>query len=76
MNNLASTYRKQGRCDDAEKLEVQVIETAMTKLGADHPNCEAFVGRSQRMNIACLAFTWKAQYRSAEAIDLHFPRVL
>jgi hypothetical protein len=62
MANLASTYRKQGRWDDAEKLEVQVIEKRKTKLGADHPDTLT--------SMANLAFTWKAQDRSAEAIVL------
>ena len=34
MANLASTYRNQGRWKEAEKLEVQVMETRKTKLGA------------------------------------------
>lgn len=28
MNNLAPAYRDQGRCKEAEKLEVQVTETS------------------------------------------------
>jgi tetratricopeptide repeat protein len=35
MANLASTYRHQGRWEEAEKLEIQVMETRKTKLGAD-----------------------------------------
>ncbi|KAF4615876.1 hypothetical protein G7Y89_g15240 [Cudoniella acicularis] len=42
MANLASTYRNQGRWDEAEELEVQVMETRKTKLGADHPDKFAF----------------------------------
>jgi hypothetical protein len=38
MANLASTSRDQGRWEEAETLEVQVIETSKTKLGADHPD--------------------------------------
>jgi hypothetical protein len=38
MGNLTSTYRSQGRWEEAEKLAVQVIETLQTKLGADHPS--------------------------------------
>jgi pentatricopeptide repeat protein len=38
MANLASTYRKQGRWEEVEKLFVQVMETSKTKLGADHPS--------------------------------------
>ena len=37
MANLASTYRNQGRWEEAEQLEVQVMETSKTKLGEDHP---------------------------------------
>ncbi|KAK3367283.1 hypothetical protein B0T24DRAFT_509941, partial [Lasiosphaeria ovina] len=36
MANLASTYSKQGRWEEAEKLELQVMETSKAKLGADH----------------------------------------
>jgi hypothetical protein len=37
MAYLALTYRNQGRWE-AEKLEVQVMETRKTKLGANHPD--------------------------------------
>ncbi|SPO03831.1 related to D-ribulokinase [Cephalotrichum gorgonifer] len=36
MGNLASTLWNQGRWEEAERLEVQVMETRKTKLGADH----------------------------------------
>jgi hypothetical protein len=42
MANLASTYRDQGRWEEAEKLEVQVMETRNTKLGEDHPDTPPF----------------------------------
>jgi hypothetical protein len=38
MDNLALTYKKQGRWDTAEELEVKVMETIKKKLGADHPD--------------------------------------
>ncbi len=38
MANLASTLWSQGRWTEAETLEVQVMETRKTKLGADHPS--------------------------------------
>jgi hypothetical protein len=38
MAHLASTLREQGRWEEAEQLELQVVETSKTKLGADHPN--------------------------------------
>jgi len=38
INNLASTYRNQGRWKEAEELEVQVIETRKGVLDAEHPD--------------------------------------
>jgi len=36
MGNLVLIYRNQGRLDKVEKLEVEVMETSKTKLGADY----------------------------------------
>ncbi|KAM4055166.1 tetratricopeptide repeat domain-containing protein [Hirsutella rhossiliensis] len=36
MANLALTHRKQGRWKEAEKLEVQVMETRQRVLGEEH----------------------------------------
>jgi hypothetical protein len=38
MANLASTYWNQGRWTEAEKLDVQVMETRKTVLGPEHPD--------------------------------------
>ncbi|KAK4125434.1 hypothetical protein N657DRAFT_631741 [Parathielavia appendiculata] len=38
MGNLASTYRKQGRLEEAEELYVQVVETQKRILGEEDPN--------------------------------------
>jgi len=38
MANLAATYWNQGRWDEAEKLEVQVMEIRKRVLKADHPD--------------------------------------
>ena len=46
------TMENQGRWDEAEKLEVEVMETRKTKLGADHPDTPTSTNN--------LAFTWKA----------------
>ena len=48
--------------DETEKLEAQVMETRKTKLGADHPHTMS--------SIQNLAFTWKDQNRSIEAMAL------
>ncbi|KAL4774447.1 hypothetical protein BDW60DRAFT_214958 [Aspergillus nidulans var. acristatus] len=56
MANLASTYRKQGRWNEAEKLEVQAV------LGAEHP--------STLTGMANLASTWKSQSRLTDALAL------
>jgi pentatricopeptide repeat protein len=37
MNDLASTYGKKGRWDEAEELFVQVMETHKRVLGPEHP---------------------------------------
>jgi hypothetical protein len=62
MNNLALTFENQGRWEEAEQLQVQVMETSKTKLGADHHNTLT--------SMANLAFTWESTGRHAEAIDL------
>jgi hypothetical protein len=38
MANLAATYWNQGQWKEAEKLEVQVMETRKRLLGAEHPD--------------------------------------
>ena len=38
MANLAATYRDQGRYDEAEKLQVQVMEIRKRVLGEKHPD--------------------------------------
>ncbi|KAF8228065.1 hypothetical protein L208DRAFT_1404463 [Tricholoma matsutake] len=40
MGNLASTYRNQGRWKEAEGLEVQIMETSLRILGAEHPHTD------------------------------------
>jgi hypothetical protein len=62
MANLALTYRYRGRLDEAEELEVQVLEARKTKLGADHP--DTLTGMNN------LAFTWKGCGRDIEALKL------
>ncbi|UKZ53353.1 hypothetical protein TrVGV298_007145 [Trichoderma virens] len=62
MSLLASTYRRQGRFDEAEKLEVQLVETSKTKLGADHPDTLT--------SIHNLASTYRRQGRWDEAEKL------
>ncbi|KAK7224008.1 hypothetical protein V2G26_012011 [Clonostachys chloroleuca] len=62
MGNLASTYRNQGRWEEAEKLGLQVMETLQMKLGADHPNT------LRSMNN--LAHTWNSMDKKTEAVGL------
>ncbi|KAJ5213386.1 hypothetical protein N7449_000555 [Penicillium cf. viridicatum] len=38
MANLASIYRKRGRQEEAEQLDVYVIGIRKAKLGSDHPD--------------------------------------
>jgi Tetratricopeptide repeat len=60
--NLASTYWNQGRWAEAEKLEVQVMETSKTALGLDHP--------STLLSMRNLSYTLKGLGRHPEALSL------
>jgi hypothetical protein len=62
MANPASTYRNQGRWDEAETLNKEVMETSKAKLGADHP--------STLTSMNNLAFTWKGIGRHEDALVL------
>jgi hypothetical protein len=60
LANLASTYRNQGRWDEAEKLEVlEVVEARKEKLGSYHPDTLT--------SLANLASTYRNQGRWDEA---------
>ena len=41
MANPASSYRNQGRWEEAEKLGAEVMETSKIKLGFGHPDALA-----------------------------------
>jgi hypothetical protein len=62
MANLASTYRNQGRWEEAEELDVQVMETRERVLGQEHPDTLTSMNN--------LAFTLKSQGRNDEALEL------
>jgi hypothetical protein len=62
MVNLASTYRDQGRWQEAEELFVQVMETSLRVLGQEHPNTLTSMNN--------IAITWKGYGRYAEALEL------
>ncbi|KAI7971162.1 hypothetical protein EIK77_004677 [Talaromyces pinophilus] len=62
MGNLASTYRNQGRWNEAEKLFAQVMETWKTVLGAEHPDTLT--------SMANLAYTWRSQGKIQHALAL------
>jgi hypothetical protein len=58
----STTYRNQGRWDQAEELEVQVMETSKRVLGAEHP--------STLTSMNNLAFTWQGTGRETGALRL------
>ncbi|KAI7971160.1 hypothetical protein EIK77_004675 [Talaromyces pinophilus] len=62
MANLALTYSEQGRWNEAEKLEVQVMGTSKTVLGAEHSDT--------LISMANLAYTWKSQGKLQDALTL------
>ena len=63
MANLASTYRNQGRREEAEELGLQVIEKRKAKLGDEHPDT--------LMSMANLASTYWNQGHCDKAEKLH-----
>lgn len=62
MNNLAHTYSRQGRWEEAEKVQAEVMEKSKQSLGERHPDTLL------RMRI--LACTKRALGRSKSALDL------
>ena len=62
MNNLALTYRSQGRWKEAEQLFMQVMETTKRVLGAEHSDTLT--------SMSNLAYTWKSQGRDSDALNL------
>jgi hypothetical protein len=62
MANLASIYWNQGRWEEAENLERQVMETRSRQFGHRHPDTLTAM--------ANLAYTWKSQGQDQDAIDL------
>jgi len=60
--NAFKIYSNQGRWDEAEKPEVQVMKTRKTKLGVDHPDTLTSMNN--------LAFTWKGNGKEIEAVRL------
>ncbi|KAF8724713.1 hypothetical protein AX14_008650 [Amanita brunnescens Koide BX004] len=67
MANLASTYWSQGRWDETEKLEVDVMNAFKAKLGPYHPDTLT--------SMVNLALTYKSQGRLDEAHSLLSPAV-
>lgn len=61
-SNLASSYLGQGRSDEAETLEREVLALRTRVLGEDHPDT--------LVNINNLAWTLKVQGKDDEAIAL------
>jgi hypothetical protein len=62
MGNLASTYRRQRRWEEAQSLEVKVLEMKKKMLGPDHPHTLTSMGN--------LASTYRRQRRWEEAQSL------
>ena len=62
MANLAITYKNQGRWNEAEQLEIQVMDMRKKLLGAEHPHTLISI-----RNLAC---TYKDQGRICESEKL------
>ncbi|KAJ5100884.1 hypothetical protein N7456_006936 [Penicillium angulare] len=59
---LARAYRNQGRCEEAEQLEIHVVDGCKTIYGEDHPETLT--------SMANLASTYRNQGRWEEAEQL------
>ena len=64
MGNLACTYSDQGRWNEAEQLEIQVMDMRKKLLGTEHPDTLCSMGN--------LAVTYIHQGRWIEAMQLNF----
>jgi hypothetical protein len=62
MSNLAGTYSRQGRWDEAEKLQVEVMQTSKEVLPEGHP--------STLTSMANLAVTLRSLGRQQSSLDL------
>ena len=62
MNNLAVTYRAQGRTGEAARLQEEVLEKRRRILGDDHPDTLTTMNN--------LASTYRDQGRTGEAARL------
>ena len=62
MDDLAITYRNQGRWKEAEELEAMVMETRRKVLGSEHPDTLT--------SMSNLALTYQSQGRWKEAEEL------
>jgi hypothetical protein len=62
MANLAATWQQQSRSDEAEELELQVLELRKDVLGEKHPDTITAM--------ANLAATWRQQGQSDEVEQL------
>jgi hypothetical protein len=69
MGNLASTYRNQGRWNEAEQLEIQVLDMRKKLLGAEHPDT--------LQSMANLASTYwnQGRWNEAEQLELDVTNV-
>jgi len=62
MGKMAAIYGNLGQLEKAEQLEEEVWKTRKTVLGSEHPDTLSTMSN--------LAFTWKAQERDSDAINL------
>ncbi|KAG8721809.1 hypothetical protein FRC09_007345 [Ceratobasidium sp. 395] len=62
LRTLSDIYRKQGRWDLAEQVQIQLLEACREQLGVDHPGTLKCMGE--------LAATYTEQYRWDEAEEL------
>ena len=64
MGGLASTYQMQGKLNEAEQLEIQVLDMRKKLLGTGHPDTIRSMG-----NLACIYHN-QGKVKEAEQLDI------
>lgn len=63
ISSLASTHARQKHWEDAEKLQIQVIETSTRVLGPEHPDT------TQRISNLAITYSYQDRWKEAQPLQ-------
>ncbi|KAF8981376.1 Tetratricopeptide repeat-domain-containing protein [Cyathus striatus] len=69
MNNLASTYSNLGKWNEAEELEVHVLEICTKLLGGEHPDT------LRSMNNIAMIYSNLGKWNEAKELQVHVLKI-